>query len=104
MHKLRINPIAKKDLLEIKAYITEELENPDAAVNVVTGIIDSYQKLKEFPQMGRKLSSKIGVSTDYRFIISGKYLVFYKTDDEFVSIYRILYGKRDYARLLFEEE
>ena len=86
MHKLRINPIAKKDLLEIKAYITEELENPDAAVNVVTGIIDSYQKLKEFPQMGRKLSSKIGVSTDYRFIISGKYLVFYKTDDEFVSI------------------
>lgn len=48
--------------------------------------------------MGRKLSSKIGVSTDYRFIISGKYPVFYKTDDEFVSIYRILYGKRDYAR------
>jgi len=104
MHKLRINPIAKKDLLEIKAYIMEELENPDAAVNVVTGIIDSYQKLKEFPQMGRKLSSKIGIPTDYRFIISGKYLVFYKNDDEFVSIYRILYGKRDYARLLFEEE
>lgn len=104
MHELRVNPIAKNDLLEIKAYITEELENPEAAINVVTGIIESYQKLKEFPQMGRKLSSKIGVTTDYRYIISEKYIIFYKVDEVYVSIYRILYGRRDYTRLLFEKE
>lgn len=104
MRKLRMNPIAKKDLLEIKSYIAEELENPEAAVRVVTDIVKSYQKLKEFPQLGRKLSSKIGVTTDYRFIISGKYIIFYKVDEVYVSIYRILYGKRDYTRLLFDKE
>ncbi|MGB4500509.1 MAG: hypothetical protein WBI21_04495 [Natronincolaceae bacterium] len=30
MLKLRINLIARNDLLEIKDYISEELENPDA--------------------------------------------------------------------------
>lgn len=30
MHKLRINPVAKKDLQEIKEYISKELLNPDA--------------------------------------------------------------------------
>lgn len=34
MHKLRINPIARRDLLEIKEYIAIELDNPTTAVNV----------------------------------------------------------------------
>lgn len=96
--------LLKGDLLEIKEYITEELENPKSAVDVVVGIIESYQKLKDFPQMGRKLSSKIGITTDYRYLISGKYIIFYKFDDIYISIYRILYGKRDYTKLLWEEE
>jgi len=104
MRKIRINPKAKSDLLEIKKYITDELENPDAATNIVLRIVESYEKLKEFSLMGRKLSSKIGIPTDYRYIISGKYIIFYKVDEIYVSIYRILYGKRDYKKLLFEEK
>lgn len=46
--------------------------------------------------MGPSLSTKVPFDTDYRFIVSGNYLVFYKADDEYVSIYRILYGRRDY--------
>jgi len=34
--KLCLSPEARKDLEEIKAYITEALENPTAAVNVVS--------------------------------------------------------------------
>lgn len=102
MLQLRINPVAKNDLIEIKRYIADELENPDAAINVVVGIVESYQKLKEFPKVGRKLSGKIGIPTDYRYIISGKHIIFYKVDEIYVSIYRILYGKRDYTKLLFD--
>lgn|SRR5690625_4357914 len=101
---LRINPRAKRDLLKIRNYITDELKNPDAAYNTVLKIVESYQKLKDFPYMGRRLSTKIGVPSDYRFIISGEYIIFYKVDETYVSIYRILYGKRDYMRLLFAEE
>lgn len=103
MHKLRINPIARRDLLEIRDYIANDLDSPDAAINVVLKIIESYEKLKEFPFLGIELSSKIHIETDYQYLISGKYLVFYKVDDVYVTIYRILYARRDYTRILFEE-
>ena len=104
MHKLRINPVARKDLLEIKEYIREELDNPNAAENTLIKIAESYEKLKDFPYMGIELSSKIDIATDYRFLVSGKYIIFYKVDDIYVSIYRILYARRDYTRILFDEE
>ncbi len=46
MYELRINPVAKQDLFEIKEYITKELDNPTAALNVVSNIMESYKKLK----------------------------------------------------------
>ncbi|MBU9713629.1 type II toxin-antitoxin system RelE/ParE family toxin [Evansella tamaricis] len=104
MRKLRINPVAKNDLYDIKEYITKELDNPTAAINVVSKIIEDYEKLKEFPLFGLKLSSKIDVKTNYRYLISGNYIVFYKIDDEYVSIFRILYSRRDYVKLLMGEE
>ncbi|MBT2694502.1 type II toxin-antitoxin system RelE/ParE family toxin [Bacillus sp. ISL-55] len=104
MYKLRINPVAKKDMQEIKEYISKELLNPDAAINVISKIIMGYEQLKEFPRLGLELSSKLNIITDYRFLILGDYIVFYKIDDEYVSIYRIIYARRDYLKLLFTEE
>lgn len=104
MYKLRINPFAKQDLFDIKEYITKELDNPTSAVKVVSRIIDRYEKLKEFPLLGEELSSKVDVSTDYRYLIAGNYIVFYKVDKTYVSIYRILYAKRDYTKILFGDK
>ena len=39
MYKIRINPLARKDLLDIKDYITNELDSPTAAVNVVLKLL-----------------------------------------------------------------
>lgn len=104
MRKLRINPAAKRDLLEIKDYITAELDNPNAAEKTLIKIAESYGKLKDFPYMGIELSAKIEVVTDYRYLVSGKYIIFYKVDSAYVSIYRILYASRDYTRILFDSE
>ena len=104
MRKLRINPLALKDLTGIKEYITKELDNPISAVSVIKRVIQSYEKLKDFPEMGVSLSTKIGISTGYRYLISGEYIIFYKVDGEYVSIYRILHAKRDYLSILFKEE
>lgn len=104
MCTLRINPTARQDLYDIKEYIAKELDNPCAAVDVVTNIIECYEKLKEFPILGIELSSKVEVLTDYRYLICGNHLVFYKIDDNYVSIYRILYSRREYVSILFDEE
>ena len=104
MPKLRINPMATEDLIEIKEYITKELESPTAAMKVVGKIIKSYEKLKEFPMMGADLSAKVHIKTDFRYLVSGNYIIFYRTDDEFVYVYRILYAGRDYLKILFQNE
>ncbi|KKE77847.1 type II toxin-antitoxin system RelE/ParE family toxin [Oceanobacillus caeni] len=104
MCQLRINPLAKQDLFDIREYITKELDNPGAGVDTIENIMGCYEKLKGFPMLGIELSSKMDVPTDYRYLICGNYLVFYKLDKVFVSIYRILYSKRDYIKILLGEE
>ena len=99
--KLRINPEAFKDMESIKEYISEELHNPDAATHILRHIIDSYNKLLDFPLMGPSLTSVTGIVTDFRYLVCGNYLIFYKADAEFISIYRVLYSKQDYIRTLF---
>ncbi len=96
--------MATEDLIEIRDYITNERQNPTAAVNVVRKIIESYEQLKAFPMMGVNLSAKINVQTDLRYIVSGSYIVFYRADNEYVYIYRILYSRKDYLRILFPNE
>ncbi len=104
MQKIRVNPIALKDLMSIKEYITEELDSPDAALKIVKKIVDSYEKLRDFPGMGISLNSKIDIPTDYRFLVSEEYIIFYKLEGEYVSIYRILNARMDYLKVLFTEQ
>ena len=103
MMKIRVTPTALNDLKEIKSYIENDLSNPIAANNVIKRIIDDYSRLEISPHMGPSLSTKVPFDTDYRFIVSGNYLVFYKADDEYVSIYRVLYGRRDYLKIIFDD-
>jgi len=103
MNKLSISPEARKDLEEIKSYITEKLENPIAAVNLISRIIQSLKKLKDIPGIGAPLSSKLPFDTDYRILVCGNYLAFYRYKDTTVYVDRILYGRRDYVKILFPE-
>ena len=101
--KIRVTPAALNDLKEIMSYIENDLSNPIAAKKVVKRIIEDYSRLEFLPHMGSSLSSKVPFDTDYRFIVSGNYIVFYKADDEYVSIYRVLYGRRDYLKIIFDD-
>ena len=103
MNKLLISPEAHKDLAGIKAYISDELENPIAATNVVSRIIKNLKILKDMPGIGRPLATKVSFETDYRFLVCGNYLAFYRYEDRTVYVDRILYGRRDYVRILFPE-
>lgn len=87
MAKIKLSPLAISDLQEIKSYISDDLSNPIAANRVINQIIDDYTLLETSPEMGISLSAKINITTDYRYLVSGKYIVFYKTDTEYVYIY-----------------
>ncbi len=51
MYKLKISPEARDDLSEIKGYISQELCNPLAAVNLVSKILK--KQLLDFLQVRR---------------------------------------------------
>ena len=41
------------------------------------------------------------MESNYRFLVSGNYLSFYRTYGNEVYVDRILYARRDYMRVLF---
>ncbi len=101
MNKLYYSPEALNDLDEIWAYIFKDLQNPTAAKNTVEAILNTIEKLEEFSGMGPPLSSVTEIESDYHFLVCGNYLAFYRVRGIEVKVDRILYGKRDYLRILF---
>jgi len=101
MAKVHISPEAQKDLLATKAYITQDLSSPKAALGIITQITGCLQELAQFPDMGAFLDSIIDVHTDYRFLVCDNYTVFYRHVADEVFVDRILYGKRDFMKVLF---
>ena len=101
--KLNFSPESQNDLLDIKKYITEELDSPIAAENTLKKILKNIRMLESQPFIGAPLSSIINIDTHYRFLVCGNYLAFYYVENEEVFIVRILYGRRDYVKILFGE-
>lgn len=100
--KLRINPIALSDILTIKAYIAED--NVEAAIQMGNTIYSKFEGLTDFPRIGTSLRTKININTDYRFLVCRAYLIFYKVEGEFVSVFRVLNGMQDYLAILFAND
>jgi plasmid stabilization system protein ParE len=101
MAKLLISPEARDDLHSIKEYITTELGSPIAASNTVFKITKAIRNLTRNPAMGVPLASIVTIPNDYRFLVCGNYLVFYRQEGSNVLVVRILYGRRDYTKILF---
>lgn len=101
MNNLHVSKEAQNDLDQIKAYITEELVNPDAALATIGRITKKIRILENQAYAGTLLSSIVDTESDYRFLVSGNYLVFYRAYETDVYIDRVLYGRRNYMRILF---
>ncbi len=103
MNNLHLAPEAQDDLADIKEYIAKDLENPQAALSTVTKITKIICMLREHALIGAPLSSIADTDSDYRYLISGNYMIFYRAVGKLVFVDRILYGRRDYLRILFDK-
>ena len=102
-NKIHYSPESRRDLDDIWDYIVSELQNRSAAERVINRIIDAVDPLKNFAEMGTPLSSSADIGTDYRFLVSGNYMVFYRVQGNDVYIDRVLYGRSDYMSVLFKD-
>lgn len=90
-----------RDLENIFDYIGTELGNPNAARHMVQRVKKAVQRLEQFSEIGAPLNSIIAIDSDYRFLVVAQYMVFYRVLGQDVYIERILYGRRNYLRVLF---
>ena len=101
-NELHLTPDAQADLQEIKRYISRDLENPVAALATVKRIMQNVRLLRGQALIGTLLSAvtELRDGADYRYLTSGRYMIFYRTVGTDVYIDRVLYGGRDYLRVL----
>ena len=102
MTEIKFSDLAINDLKEIKEYIIEEFLDESAANSVIKKILNSIKNLIDFPESGSPLSSVVNINTNYRFLVSNNYKVFYKYDNNLIIIYRIIYSGRDFMKILFK--
>ena len=75
MNNLHLSDEAQADLAGIKSYIAKNLENPSAAISTVRNITKDLRRLREHSLIGASLSSIADVESDYRFLVTGSYLM-----------------------------
>jgi plasmid stabilization system protein ParE len=95
---VRILRKAQADLLGIQSYIGRE--RPSAARRIVDRLLQAIDTLSENPEKGPLARDEWLRRGRFRFLVNGRYLIFYKTGRGGVRVYRVIHGKRDYRRLL----
>ena len=101
IHKLVVSAQARRDLRNIQAYIADEQESPQTALNVIEKILGRIENLLSFPDTGTLLSPKVNFPTNYRYARASGYLIFYRHENEQLFVDRIIHSKRDYIAILF---
>ena len=101
MFEIKVSPQVAEDLLEIKDYIENELLNPIAAHNTVEKIVETYEDLANYPEIGIPIERYVSFPTDYKFVLANNYSIFCRIEEDCVKVIRIMYSRRDFVRILF---
>ena len=93
---------AVKDMETTRDYIAGRLKNPKAAKKMMTALLKAISLLVDNPYMAA-LAEKFEITTDVRYFVVAKQLIFYRVDEEnsTIEILRILDGRTDYLSVLF---
>lgn len=99
-YKLTFLPLFEEDLLEITNYITNTLQNPNAAHRLVDDIELAIIKRLEMPLSYAPFqSTKLRIHPYYRINVRN-FSVFYVVIDDTMEVRRLLYSKMNIDELL----
>ena len=102
MYKLEYLPVARRDMIEIVRYISQELHNPTAADQLAMELIEAGDSIPKFPYANPAFIPIRPLKHEYRKLLVQNYFMFYWVDEEkrLITVARVVYAKRDYEHLI----
>ena len=102
MYKIEFTDKAEEDLFSSLSYIANVLKAPTAAKKLLEEIENKVKILESSPFCCALVSDEYLKTKGIRSLLVKNYLVFYivKEEENIASIIRILYGRRNWMKLL----
>lgn len=91
---LQWRPRANLDRQSIAIYLGIECGQPQAALKAVQNIDEAIEQVRLFPQLGRQFKHE-RLTHEYRVATAFPYNVYYRYDENAVTIYRILHQRQN---------
>jgi addiction module RelE/StbE family toxin len=101
-YKIEITARAERDMLEVHAYVSGNLKEPNVADRLLDKIENEILTLKSMPLRHAVEQDEQLKLRNLRKLIVDNYLIFYTVDAkvETVFVVRVLYARRDWTNLL----
>lgn len=102
MYKVLLTELAARDLDAVVEYIAVKLSNPTAAGKLLDEVDKCYSYLRSNLFIFAKSADARLEKEGYRKALIDNYILFFKVfeSEKTVIVYRIIYGARDYQKLL----
>ncbi|MCG5104179.1 type II toxin-antitoxin system RelE/ParE family toxin [Oceanobacillus alkalisoli] len=100
MYDLKYLPLALGDIEYIINYISDHLQAPQAALDLLDTLDESIFRLKQFPYSCKVYQPVREMENEYRILLVKNYAVFYTVTEETVEIHRVVYAKMDLTKVI----
>lgn len=101
-YKIRYTPAAQKDMDAVWDGVLEASASYDIADKYVEEFADKIAAKKDFPESGIPLYYR-GLFTGFYSINFKAYKAFYRINDGYIEVIRVLLAKMEYMKILFGE-
>lgn len=102
MYEIVYLPIAKQDITDIILYISDQLNAPNAAMDLLDTFDHSISLLSEFPYAHKIYRPLRALEEEYRMLPVKNYAIFYtvREQEKVVEIQRVIYARMDLTKLI----
>ena len=98
--KIKILPSAWEDLKRIEDYYLIQFD-VNTAIKVIDNILNTIERLEEFPDSGSSTPDEWLNEQGYRMVICKKHVAIYRRIENSIYIYHIADTRTEYTKLFY---
>ena len=101
-YKVKKGRTFDNDMEFIHVYLSRGNYYKSTISEIFETIYIDLKRLRTSPNIGAKLSNKTTIPNEYRYLVSGDYLIFYKVyeKEKMVKVFHVYHGKENYLSKL----